>query len=73
VGVQVLRATDAYRAAIRGLFTELATRAGAKDPEMLAAQLYTLYHGAEIVVSGGPRSRLIAATRAAAETLIAAA
>jgi hypothetical protein len=40
---------------------------------MLAAQLHTLFHGAGVVVSSSRRSRLIAATRAAAETLIAAA
>jgi AcrR family transcriptional regulator len=72
-GVQVQRATDAYRAAVHELFTELATRADVRDPEMLAAQLHTLFHGADVVVSSSRRSRLIAATRAAAETLIAAA
>jgi AcrR family transcriptional regulator len=73
-GVQVQRATDAYRAAVHELFTELATRADVRDPEMLAAQLHTLFHGAGVVVvSSSRRSRLIAATRAAAETLIAAA
>lgn len=73
-GVQVQRATDAYRAAVHELFTELATRADVRDPEMLAAQLHTLFHGAGVVVSSSSRrSRLIAATRAAAETLIAAA
>ena len=72
-GVQVQRATDAYRAAVHELFTELATRADVRDPEMLAVQLHTLFHGAGVVVSSSRRSRLIAATRAAAETLIAAA
>ncbi|WP_405969244.1 TetR/AcrR family transcriptional regulator [Streptomyces sp. NBC_00988] len=72
-GVQVQRATDAYRAAVHELFAELATRADVRDPEMLAVQLHTLFHGAGVVVSSSRRSRLIAATRAAAETLIAAA
>lgn len=73
-GVQVQRATDAYRAAVHELFKELAAQADVRDPEMLAAQLDTLFHGAGVlIVSSNRRSGLIAATRAAAETLIAAA
>jgi AcrR family transcriptional regulator len=73
IGARVQRATDAYRDAIRGLFTELATTAGARKPEVLAGQLHTLYHGADILISSGHRDRLIGTTRAAVETLVAAA
>jgi AcrR family transcriptional regulator len=72
IGTQVQHATDAYRDAIRSLFTELAAEAGAGNPETLATQLHILYHGADIVVSSGHRDQLIATTRAAASTLIAA-
>lgn len=72
-GPQVQAATDAYRAALQALFTELTVRAGVPDPEGLAVQLHTLYHGADIVVTSSHRARLIPAVRAAAETLLAAA
>ncbi|MFE9764506.1 TetR/AcrR family transcriptional regulator [Streptomyces sp. NPDC005808] len=74
-GAQVQRATDTYRAAVHELFKDLATRADVRDPEMLADQLDMLFHGAGVLVvsSSSRRSRLIASTRAAAETLIAAA
>ncbi|MFF6999965.1 TetR/AcrR family transcriptional regulator [Streptomyces sp. NPDC008313] len=73
-GGQVQRATRAYRTAIHGLFEDLALQAGVRDPGLLAAQLHTLYHGADVVVgSGTMRTRLIDATRAAAQTLIAVA
>ncbi|GCD96112.1 TetR/AcrR family transcriptional regulator [Embleya hyalina] len=72
-GAQVQAATDAYRAAIQALFTELTVRAGVPDPQGLAVQLHALYHGADIVVASSRRSKLIAAVRSAAETLLAAA
>jgi AcrR family transcriptional regulator len=69
-GARVQRATDAYRDAIHALFTELATDVAARDPEVLATQLHTLYHGAEIIAVSGKRRRLITTARAAADTLV---
>ncbi|MFD7406030.1 TetR/AcrR family transcriptional regulator [Streptomyces sp. NPDC059866] len=43
----VRRATDNYRAWVRGLFTELATASGYAGPEELARRLHLLYDGAE--------------------------
>ena len=45
-GGSVERSTRSYRGWIRELFTELATAAGARDPELLARQLQLLYDGA---------------------------
>jgi AcrR family transcriptional regulator len=38
--------TRSYRSWLRGVFTDLATEAGARDPELLARQLHLLYDGA---------------------------
>ncbi|MCW2877561.1 MAG: regulatory protein TetR [Sphaerisporangium sp.] len=45
-GDVVDQAADAYRAWVRGLFTELAEQAGAADPASLARRLHLLYDGA---------------------------
>jgi len=67
------QATDAYRHWVRALLTELATEAGAPEPDVLARQLHLLYDGS------GQSARLdhdldaAAAARAAAATLLDAA
>ncbi len=73
VGMHAQLATDTYRAAILALFLDLARRTGARDPEMLAAQLHTLFHGADTVLSSPRRGKIIDATRAAVLTLLDAA
>jgi AcrR family transcriptional regulator len=45
-GDLVEQATTAYRAWVRGLFTELAGQAGVPEPQALARQLHLLYDGA---------------------------
>lgn len=45
-------ATDACRNAIHSLFADLAGRIGILRPDVLAAQLYTLYNGVDTVLSG---------------------
>ncbi|MFI7347293.1 TetR/AcrR family transcriptional regulator [Streptomyces sp. NPDC049936] len=72
-GQAVQQAAEAYRAAVRSLLLRLATDAGAEDPRVLAAQLHTLYHGAEVLAVGGRGSGPIDAVRAAARSLIEAA
>src|ERR1700723_1662453 len=44
-GDLVEQATEAYRRWVRALLTELAARAGAPEPEVLARQLHLLYDG----------------------------
>jgi AcrR family transcriptional regulator len=67
------QATEAYRHWVRALLTELATEAGAPEPEVLARQLHLLYDGS------GQSARLdhdldaAAAARTAAATLLDAA
>ncbi|WP_335970575.1 TetR/AcrR family transcriptional regulator [Streptomyces sp. CA2R106] len=47
-GGSVEKATDEYRAWMRGLFAELAAEAGVADPQGLARQLHLLYDGATL-------------------------
>jgi AcrR family transcriptional regulator len=47
-GTSIAEVTGTYRAWLRSLFLDLATEAGAADPERLAAQLVMLYDGAAI-------------------------
>src|ERR1700691_3671173 len=42
-GGRIQEAADSYRDDVKGLFTELATQAGAKSPELLARQLQLIY------------------------------
>jgi len=42
---RVVHAALAYRGWVQALFTDLATRAGAPDPDLLARQLHLLYSG----------------------------
>jgi AcrR family transcriptional regulator len=44
-GSAIEEASDAYRAWVRALFTDLARDAGAPDPETLGRQLHLLYDG----------------------------
>jgi AcrR family transcriptional regulator len=65
--------TREYRAWVRGLFTELAEQAGAKDATLLATQLHMIFDGNGMATRNdrGPGSTPIA--RAAAEVLLDAA
>jgi AcrR family transcriptional regulator len=42
----VEQAADEFRSWVRGMFTELATKAGAREPETLGRQLHLIYDGA---------------------------
>ena len=72
-GDLVDQAADAYRAWVRGLFTELAEQAGVPDAASLARQLHLLYDGASISARMDDDSDAAVASRAAAEVLIDAA
>lgn len=73
-GSRVDQASHAYRQDIRSLFEELATGAGASQPELLARQLQMLYDGAGSAAKLDRDPATVAAqVRRAAETLIAAA
>jgi AcrR family transcriptional regulator len=65
--------TREYRAWVRGLFTELAEKAGAPDPVLLATQLHMVFDGNGMATRNdrGPDSMPIA--RAAATVLLDAA
>jgi hypothetical protein len=65
-------ATRAYRRAIRELFTELATAAGAPDPPLLASQLQLVYDGASAAANLDRDATIAGPTRDAAASLIAA-
>ncbi len=66
-------AARAYRREIRGLFTELATDAGAPDPPLLASQLQLLYDGGSSAANLDREPSIAGPARRAAESLIAAA
>jgi AcrR family transcriptional regulator len=66
-------AARAYRREIRGLFTELATDAGAPDPPLLASQLQLLYDGGSSAANLDREPSIAGPARLAAESLIAAA
>jgi AcrR family transcriptional regulator len=72
-GDVVEQATSAYRAWVRGLFTELASQAGVPDPQARARQLHLLYDGAgqSARLDHDPAAPL--AARAAAAVLLDAA
>ena len=69
-GDRIDLATQGYRAWVRGLFTELAELAGAKDPVLLATQLHMIYDGNGMATRNdrGPGSTPIAI--GAAEVLL---
>jgi AcrR family transcriptional regulator len=67
------QAAEGYRRWVRGLLTELADRAGAPEPEILARQLHLLYDGSgqSARMDRDPAAAVVA--RAAAATLLDAA
>jgi AcrR family transcriptional regulator len=71
-GGSVERSTRSYRSWMRELFTELSTRAGARDPEMLARQLQLLYDGAASAGNLDHDPQAAATARAAVESLLGA-
>jgi AcrR family transcriptional regulator len=72
-GGAVDAAARAYRAEVRDLFRGLCTRAGAKDPDLLAWQLQLLYSGGAESAKIERDPEVAAAQRAAVETLLASA
>jgi AcrR family transcriptional regulator len=62
-----------YRREIRELFTDLATAAGAPDPDLLAAQLQVLYDGGGSAANLDRNPSIAGPVRAAAASLIGAA
>jgi AcrR family transcriptional regulator len=72
-GGSVEQSTRSYRAWMRGLFSELSTRAGARDPEMLARQLQLLYDGAASSRNLDHDPEAAATARTAVESLLGAA
>jgi AcrR family transcriptional regulator len=72
-GDQIEQASDAYRAWIRRLLTDLAEQAGVADPAALARQLHLVYDGGGLSarMDHDPAASLVA--RAAAEALLDAA
>ncbi len=69
----IVQATDAIRAWLRSLFTELAEAAGAADPAELAGQLVLLYDGAGVSARMDRDPAAAAIARTVAATLIDAA
>ena len=65
-------ASDAteFRHWIRSMFTDLAGRAGAADPERLGRQLHVLYDGAGLTARMDHDADIAVATRAAVEVLL---
>jgi AcrR family transcriptional regulator len=72
-GDLVEQASDAYRRWVRALLTELAARAGAPEPEVLARQLHLLYDGSGQSARMDHDPAVAVAARAAAATLLDAA
>jgi AcrR family transcriptional regulator len=72
-GEAVSRATDDYRAWVRGLLTSLAREAGVPNPETLGRQLHMIYDGASLSARSDRDPSASVAARAAAEVLLDAA
>jgi AcrR family transcriptional regulator len=72
-GVKVLEETASYRHDVRALLTDLAADAGAPDAAQLGAELFLLYHGGAVIVTGQQQTEMLAALRAAAQAIIDAA
>jgi AcrR family transcriptional regulator len=72
-GDQIEQASDAYRAWIRRLLTDLAEQAGVAEPAALARQLHLVYDGGGLSarMDHDPEASLV--SRAAAEALLDAA
>lgn len=72
-GDEASQAADSFRSWLRGLLTDLAAQAGARDPQVLGRQLHLLYDGA---VTAGRMDRdpaAAVAARAVAAALLDAA
>jgi AcrR family transcriptional regulator len=69
-GSSVETATADYRAWVRSLFVDLATQAGASDPDNLAQQLVVLYDGAGISAWMDHDPTVAQAVQAVAKTVI---
>lgn len=67
------RIVVAEKAWLRDLFHDLLVEAGARDPDVLAAQLLTLHEGAIVTHAVAGDTRAVAGARSAAEALLAAA
>jgi AcrR family transcriptional regulator len=67
------QATSAYRAWVRGLFTDLARAAGAPDPEALGRQLHLLYDGGALAAKFDHNASGATFSHTAAQALIDAA
>jgi AcrR family transcriptional regulator len=72
-GDQIEQASDAYRAWIRRLLTDLAEQAGAADPEALARQLHLVYDGGGLSARMDHDPAAATVSRATAEALLDAA
>ncbi len=72
-GSAVKKVCDDSRAWLRGLFVELATEAGARDPEQLAERLVLLYDGAAVAAQMDRNTKSAVSARAMAELLLNAA
>jgi AcrR family transcriptional regulator len=72
-GEVVSRATEEYRAWLRGLFSDLAAEAGAPQPQRLARQLHMLWDGASLSARTDRDLSAWMPAREAAETLLDAA
>ncbi|MFB7470767.1 TetR/AcrR family transcriptional regulator [Kitasatospora sp. NPDC056184] len=72
-GDQIEQAAEAFRAWLRGLFTDLAQEAGVADPGLLAHQLHLLYDGAGASAGMDRDPSAATVSRAAAATLLDAA
>ncbi|MFD4504672.1 TetR/AcrR family transcriptional regulator [Streptomyces sp. NPDC058457] len=72
-GSAIEEASDAYRAWVRALFTDLARDAGAPDPETLARRLHLLYDGGGVSARMDRDPSVGAVAREAAAVLIDAA
>jgi AcrR family transcriptional regulator len=72
-GSVIEQAADAFRAWVRAMFVELATRAGAADPTGLARQLQLLYDGAGLTARMDRDPTIAASARTAAAVLLDAA
>jgi AcrR family transcriptional regulator len=72
-GSGIEQVSDSARAWTRSLFAELATEAGASDPDLLAQQLVLLYDGATVSARMDRDSTSARAARTVAEVLVDAA
>ena len=72
-GSAIKKVCDDSRAWLRGLFVELATEAGAREPEQLAEQLVLLYDGAAVAAQMDRNTKSAVSARAMAELLLNAA